>query len=59
MPVYEQPFFKSYRCSDRIYNCPVAKDVTSRILNLPMYHEITDEMLSYVVKNVLDVVERN
>ncbi len=59
MPAYEQPFFDTYRDKNRIYDCPNAKWMTQRVLNLPLFHQITEDQLNYVVDHVLKTVEKN
>jgi dTDP-4-amino-4,6-dideoxygalactose transaminase len=56
MPVYEQPFFRRFRKRGQPDDCPRAKWVTRRILNLPLFHEITDKQLSYVVEQTIRIV---
>lgn len=56
MPVYEQPFFQKYKRKDINYDCKNAKWMTERVINLPMYHLMTDEQIKYVVEKLLDVV---
>jgi len=48
MPVYEQPF---YRARDRRaggHDCPNAVAVTGRVINLPMFHQLTAAQIDYV-----------
>lgn len=59
MPVYEQPFFKKFMDSGYKYNCPNAKWMTERVINLPVFHAISDKQLNYVADTVLEVVEGN
>lgn len=59
MPVYEQPFFEKFADKNRRYDCPNAKWMTERVLNLPMFHAIKDEELRYIVENVLRIVEND
>lgn len=56
MPVYEQPFFEIYKDRNKKYDCPNAKWMTERILNLPIFYNITDEEVRYVLENVLRIV---
>lgn len=49
------PFLPAYsRLKHRSHHFPAAFKNQSRILSLPIYPEITDEMVSYVVKSILD-----
>lgn len=54
-PVPYQPAYAQlgYRRGD----FPVAEDVTSRCVSLPMYPELTDEQLEYVAQTVRDCVQ--
>jgi len=57
MPAYEQPFFERYREKNQKYDCPNAKWMTERVLNLPMFHAISSQELEYVAENVLRIVD--
>ena len=59
IPVYEQPFFSKYRRKDKRYNCPNAKWMTKRVLNLPMFHSMTEEAMKYVADSVIKVVKKH
>jgi perosamine synthetase len=58
MPVYEQPFYRRYAAPGPAPDCPNAKRMTQRVLNLPMFHGITEEQLAYVADKTLEAVER-
>jgi len=57
MPVYEQPFFRPFIDKNQKYVCKNAKWMTQRVINLPMYHNMTKEELKYIVENTLEIVE--
>ncbi len=48
MPVYKQETFSSGKFKFRKMDCPVAEDVTSEILNLPIYPSMKDEVVDEV-----------
>ena len=52
MPVYRQPFFRRMYPHIAHPDCPVAEDVTAHVLNLPMYHELSNAQ----VQRVADVL---
>lgn len=53
MPVYMQEVFASGKLKYRKLDCPVAEEVTSKILNLPIYPSMKDEMINKVVHALL------
>ena len=53
MPVYEQALFASKSLAFRKMHCPVAEDVTSRILNLPIFPAMEDSMVTEVAESLL------
>ena len=53
MPVYDQEVYKPYKKEA----CPVAEEVTKRILCLPMFFKITREEQDYVIENLIQAVE--
>lgn len=59
MPVYEQPFFQPFKKKGQKYCCSNAKWITERILNLPIFHEITDKQLSYIAGQALRIIKKN
>lgn len=53
MPVYRQPFYLPYRDEhDGSDSCPTAEWVTAHVLNLPMYHQMEDAHIAYVVEQL-------
>jgi len=51
-PVCKQEVYASKKLRCRHMECPVAEEVTSRILNLPIFPEMRDEMIEEVVDAV-------
>jgi perosamine synthetase len=58
LPVYDQPFFDKYRQKDQRYDCPNAVYMTSKVINLPMFHAMTESQLQYIVENVLQIADQ-
>jgi len=56
-PVYEQEVYSSGKLKCRKLKCPVAEEVTPRILNLPIYPTMTNDMIDYVYKSILEEIE--
>jgi len=54
LPLHQQPCFSQY-VKERL---PVAEDLCSRHICLPMYVEMSDEEATYVAKHVLKEVEK-
>ena len=51
IPIHKQPYYKNnYGYKDRDY--PVANSVYEKSLSLPIYPDMTDEEVDYVIKNV-------
>lgn len=48
MPVYKQEVYSSGKLKYRKMECPVAEEVTSKILNLPIFPSMTDDMIEQV-----------
>jgi dTDP-4-amino-4,6-dideoxygalactose transaminase len=48
-PIYKQPFYYQYkRMGDGSNTCPFSDWFSKHVLNLPMFHEITNEDMMYV-----------
>ncbi len=56
MPVYSQELYSSGDAECRYLECPVAEDVTSKILNLPIFPEMPEEMVNAVVNAVREEI---
>jgi len=54
MPVYEQEVYKSGALKSRKMHCPVAEEVTSKILNLPIFPSMTHDMIAEVCDKLLE-----
>ena len=55
IPVHKQPYYKDkYRYKDSDY--PVANRVFEQSLSLPIFPDMSDEEVEYVIKNLLEVV---
>lgn len=52
MPVYRQAVYASGKCPCISKESPVAEEVTAKILNLPIFPDMTDEMVGTVVDAV-------
>lgn len=59
MPVYSQPFFAQFKKRGFNYDCRNAEFMTQRVLNLPIFHRMTQAQLDYVTDNVIRIVEDN
>ncbi|HHT9106420.1 MAG TPA: DegT/DnrJ/EryC1/StrS family aminotransferase [Candidatus Wujingus californicus] len=57
MPVYKQEVYTIGKLRCRIMECPVAEEITSKILNLPIFPSMTDDMIEQVCNAVFDEVE--
>ena len=52
MPVYKQQLYKSRKATFRKMKCPVAEQVTSEIINLPIFPGMTNKMIETVVDKI-------
>ena len=50
MPVYRQESIRNYLRSESVEPCPVAEEITSSVLNLPMYHDLETHDIEFVVE---------
>ena len=50
MPIYQQPVYVKLGFGNS--KCPVAEDVSSKVLSLPVHPELTGEQLEYIVQTV-------
>ncbi len=57
IPVHLHPYYRD-RFGDRTGEYPIAEDAYGRLITLPMFHGITDEDVSDVVRAVGKVVDR-
>lgn len=56
MPVYRQPAYRKLLGDDFDGQCPVAEEVTSRVLNLPMFHALRAEQQEVAVEALVEAV---
>ena len=55
IPVHKHPYYKErYNYQDKDY--PVANRVFEKSLSLPIYPDMSDEEVEYVIENILDIV---
>ena len=54
MPIYRQPYYKKFFKEI----CPVAEEMTKKVLCLPMYYSMSHDDQDYVIRNLVDVVEK-
>jgi len=52
MPVYEQEVYASGKSKCKNMECPIAEKITSTVLNLPLFPDMTDEEIKYVVDSI-------
>lgn len=57
VPLYEQDAYKSYVPEG--FELPITKALCGRVISLPMHTELTEEMLEYIVGNVLEFFEND
>ena len=56
MPIYEQPLYKKKIVPFKKFNCPVAKEVSSKILNLPIYPYMKSKDIKKVVLSIKKII---
>lgn len=56
IPVYKHPYYQEN--DYRSVCCPNAEEFYARAITLPLYADMTEEQVDYVVKNTLAIVER-
>lgn len=52
MPIYKQNVYKNKKNNFKKLNCPIAEDITSRILNLPIYPTLKNDDIFYIVSSL-------
>lgn len=55
IPVYHHPYYREHGYAD--VNCPVAEEVYSHIISLPLFPRLTDEQQDEVIEKVRKIVE--
>jgi len=58
MPLYKQEVFASGKLKYRKMECPIAEEVTSKILNLPIFPSMTDDMIEQVCRAIFKEIEK-
>ena len=53
LPLYKQPVYYSGDCKSKHMNCPITEQVTSSILNLPIFPEMSNDMVKIVVDAII------
>jgi dTDP-4-amino-4,6-dideoxygalactose transaminase len=56
VPLPMMTYYKN--CGYRMADFPVAYDNYSRVITLPVYYDLTDEMVEIVIKAVIESVEK-
>ena len=54
IPVYLLPYYKNLGFNQGL--CPIAEDSYNRMITLPLYPSMTDEMVEYVISSVKEVL---
>jgi dTDP-4-amino-4,6-dideoxygalactose transaminase len=57
IPIVLHPFFKKYM-NDARNHCPQALTLYSRLVSMPLYPDLTEEQILYVVDAVKDIIFR-
>jgi perosamine synthetase len=55
IPIHKHPYYKD-RYKYKNVDYPIANDVFDKSLSLPIYPDMNDEEVDFVIKNVLDIV---
>ncbi|MBI1810556.1 MAG: DegT/DnrJ/EryC1/StrS family aminotransferase [Nitrospirae bacterium] len=58
MPVYEQEVYSKNKSSYRATPCPLAKEFTKKVLNLPIFPSLKDKQVAQIAEAVLRFVEK-
>lgn len=58
MPIYEQEVYSRNGLPCRVTVCPVAKEFTEKVLNLPIFPSLKDEQVASISEAVLRFVEK-
>jgi perosamine synthetase len=56
VPIHKQPAYRDILDGEQRY--PVAEEVAERIINLPMYHAMTEEEQNYVIETFKEAVNQ-
>jgi len=55
VPIFKQPLYRKLGYRDENVNCPVASDVTNKVLSLPVHPALTKDELKYIVETINDL----
>ena len=55
IPIHKHTYYKN-RYGYKNEDYPIANDVFDKSLSLPIYPDMSDEEIEFVIKNVLDIV---
>ncbi len=55
-PVFEQPIYKNKVCKSRHLNCPNAKNISKKIINLPIFPKMTNKQIRYTVSSIKSLI---
>lgn len=58
MPLYKQEVFVSGKLKYRKMECPITEEVTSKILNLPIFPSMTDDMIEQVCRAIFKEIKK-
>lgn len=58
LPLYKQPIYNSGNYKSIHMDCPITEEITARILNLPIFPEMTNDMVKIVVDSILKENEK-
>ena len=56
MPIYEQEVYSKNGMPCRVIPCPVAKEFTAKVINLPIFPSLKDEQVVRIAEAVLKFV---
>ena len=54
LPIHKQPLYEKIMGN---VSYPVAEEIAGTVLNLPLYYEMTEQELLYVVTHLKDAIE--
>lgn len=52
VPIHRQPLYKELGYTDENVGCPVAEEISNRVLSLPVNPSLTEEDLKYIVDTI-------
>ena len=57
MPIYRQPLYRKNPSIYKKFDCPVAEEVTSKILNLPIFPNMKNNQIKKVVGSINEIIK--